>query len=255
MQLFLTPLEGIPLIHKNDNLVEIIWDALQQNRIALQNRDILVITQKIISKAEGRMVNLDSVKPGSKAKKIAKISNKDPRLVELILSESSEILRVTDNHIIVEHKLGFVCANAGIDHSNVDGESGDSKSWYLLLPRNPDTSAYHIRKNIEKISGRLIGILIIDSHGRAWRNGVIGTAIGLSGFPALVDLRGKEDLFGFKLKITQVAAADELASAASLIMGQSNEKLPVVHVRGFPYTFRESKIKELIRIKKCDLFR
>ncbi len=253
--MILTAIEGIPLIRKGHNLAEIINNSIERIGIVLEKGDILVITQKIVSKAEGRMINLNSVEPSLRAKELAKILNKDPRLVELILQESNEILRATDNHIIVEHKLGFVCANAGIDHSNVHGEIGDPRDWYLLLPINPDESARQIRDKIKKISGKQIGILIIDSHGRAWRNGVIGTTIGLAGMPALVDLRGKDDLFGFKLRITQVAAADELASAASLIMGQANERIPVVHVRGFPYSLRESTANELIRAKSHDLFR
>jgi len=255
MPLTLTPIPGIPLIKTGDNLPNIIWIALLKNQIKLIDNDILVITQKIISKAEGQLINLSEVVVSQKAREISKTSNKDPRLIELILQESKEILRVTTNHMIVVHSLGFVCANAGIDHSNVNSEIGNSEDCFLLLPKNPDLSAQKIKKDLEEKSCTKIGILIIDSQGRAWRNGIIGTAIGIAGIPALIDLRGKEDLFGFKLQITQVAAADELASAASLMMGQADEKLPVVHVRGFPYSLRESSIKELIRPKKQDLFR
>lgn len=255
MILTLTPIPGIPLIKTGDNLPKIIWNGLLNNQIKLIDNDILVITQKIISKAEGQLVKLSEVQVSQKAREISKTSNKDPRLIELILQESKEILRVTTNHLIVEHCLGFVCANAGIDHSNVNEENRNSEDCFLLLPKNPDLSAQKIKKDLEKKSGTTIGILIIDSYGRAWRNGIIGTAIGVAGMPALIDLRGKEDLFGCKLRITQVAAADELASAASLMMGQANEKLPVVHVRGFPYPLRESSIEELIRPKEQDLFR
>jgi coenzyme F420-0:L-glutamate ligase / coenzyme F420-1:gamma-L-glutamate ligase len=255
MPLTLTPIQKIPLIKKGDNLPNIIWDALLINQIKLIDNDILVITQKVISKAEGRSVNLSEVHISEKAREISKISNKNPHLIELILQESNEVLRVTSNHIIVEHRLGFVCANAGIDHSNVDSETGNPKDSYLLLPKNPDSSAQQIKKDLEIKSGVKIGILIIDSHGRAWRNGIIGTAIGIAGMPGLIDFRGKKDIFGYKLRITQIAAADELASAASLIMGQADEKLPIVHVRGFPYPLRKSSIKELIRLKEKDLFR
>lgn len=255
MPLTLTPIQGIPLINAGDNLSNIIWDSLSANQIYLINNDILVITQKIISKAEGRLINLCDVQVSQKAREIAKISAKDPRLIELILQESNEILRVTPNHLIVEHRLGFVCANAGIDHSNIHAESGNPEDVYLLLPKNPDLSAQRIKKDIEEKSKTRIGILIIDSHGRAWRNGIIGTAIGIAGLPALIDLRGKEDLFGYKLQITQVAAADELASAASILMGQADEKLPVIHIRGFPYPLRDASITELIRPKDQDLFR
>jgi coenzyme F420-0:L-glutamate ligase/coenzyme F420-1:gamma-L-glutamate ligase len=157
--------------------------------------------------------------------------------------------------LIAEHKLGFVCANAGIDHSNVQSLGGNSDDWVLLLPENPDESARRIREELEKESGKKIGILIIDSHGRAWRMGAVGVAIGLSGIPALVDMRGKPDLFGYQLRVTLVAAADELAAAASLLMGQADEFTPVIHVRGFPYPLRESTVQELIRPKDLDLFR
>lgn len=255
MSLTLTTIPGIPLIKVGDNLPNIIWNALLNIKIKLIDNDILVITQKVISKAEGRLVNLSDVQISQEAIELSKTSNKDPRLIELILRESNEVLRVTSNHLIVEHRLGFVCANAGIDHSNVRTENGKLEDCFLLLPENPDLSAQKIREALEEKSNAKIGILIIDSHGRAWRNGIIGTAIGVAGIPALIDLRGKADLFGYKLQITQVASADELASAASLIMGQANEKLPVVHVRGFPYPLRESSIEELIRPKEQDLFR
>jgi coenzyme F420-0:L-glutamate ligase/coenzyme F420-1:gamma-L-glutamate ligase len=157
--------------------------------------------------------------------------------------------------IVVEHRLGFVCANAGIDHSNVRGESGNPEEWVLLLPENPDMSAQTIRRRLEASSGARIGVLIIDSHGRAWRNGIIGTAIGLSGMPGLVDRRGVEDRFGYQLRITQIGSADELAGAASMLMGQAAEGRPAVHVRGFPYPLREGSISELVRSKEQDLFR
>jgi len=242
-------------VEPGDRLGEIIWNAIIDNHIHIESGDILVITQKIVSKAEGRLTNLASVEPSSKAIEVGAITNKDPRLIELILSESREILRAVKGHIIVEHKLGFVCANAGIDHSNVEGNDKEKENWYLLLPRNPDKSARTIKKAIEKRAGCEIGVLIIDSHGRAWRNGIVGTTIGVAGVPALVDLRGKEDIFGYKLRITQVAAVDELAASASLIMGQVDEQIPVVHVRGFPYKLRGSSSKELIRKREKDLFR
>jgi coenzyme F420-0:L-glutamate ligase/coenzyme F420-1:gamma-L-glutamate ligase len=155
----------------------------------------------------------------------------------------------------VEHKLGFVCANAGIDHSNVAGPGNSAEEWILLLPADPDRSAKAIRAAIESSTGKQIGILIIDSHGRAWRNGTVGAAIGISGLPGVTDLRGRPDLFGYKLQVTQVGVADELAAAASLVMGQAAEGTPVVHVRGFPYPLREGALQELIRPKEQDLFR
>jgi coenzyme F420-0:L-glutamate ligase/coenzyme F420-1:gamma-L-glutamate ligase len=200
-------------------------------------------------------VNLVDVDPSPRAIEVAAQTEKDPRLVELILQESNEILRTRLGTIVVEHRLGFVCANAGIDHSNVAGAGNKSEEWVLLLPSDPDRSAEIIRKEIESRKGKQVGILIIDSHGRAWRNGTVGIAIGVAGLPGLQDLRGQPDLFGFTLRITQVGVADELAAAASLVMGQAAEGTPVVHVRGFPYPLREGSLKELIRTKEQDLFR
>jgi coenzyme F420-0:L-glutamate ligase/coenzyme F420-1:gamma-L-glutamate ligase len=255
MALTLTPLKNIPFIQTGDNLAEIILAALREEAIKLQDGDILVLAQKIVSKAEGRRVNLTAVTPSAKAVELAKRIEKDPRLVELVLGESREVLRTRSGTIIVEHKLGFVCANAGIDHSNVAGEGDPEEEWVLLLPEDPDASAQALRERLETASGAVIGVMIIDSHGRAWRLGVVGAAIGLAGMPGLVDLRGEPDLFGYTLRITQIAAADELAAAASLVMGQAAEGTPVVHVRGFPYTLREGSLKELLRPKEQDMFR
>lgn len=236
-------------------MADILVKSLQETKIELQDNDILVIAQKIVSKAEGRTVNLTTVTPSPKAIKLADETQKDPRIVELILRESNEVLRTRIGTIIVEHKLGFVCANAGIDHSNVASEGDSSEDWVLLLPQDPDLSSRKMRDEILSKTGKRIGILIIDSHGRAWRNGTVGAAIGVAGLPALQDLRGEHDLFGFTLRITQVGVADELAAAASLMMGQAAEGTPVVHVRGFPYPMREGSLKEIIRPKDQDLFR
>ena len=255
MSLTLTPLHHIPLIRQGDDLAEFVVKALEKNNIQLEDNDILVFAQKIVSKAEGRAVNLVTITPSPRAIELARQTEKDPRLVELILCESNEVLRTRIGTIIVEHKLGFVCANAGIDHSNVAGAGDSTEEWVLLLPIEPDHSAEKIRRTLQSKTGKRIGILIIDSHGRAWRNGTVGVAIGIAGIPGLEDLRGKRDLFDFTLRITQVGAADELAAAASLVMGQASEGIPVVHVRGFPYPLRESSLKELIRPKNQDLFR
>lgn len=255
MPLTLTPFQNIPLIRQGDNLADIVVNALQEDKITLENNDILVFAQKIISKAEGRAVNLAAVIPSRRAIDLAGQIEKDARVIELILRESKEVLRTRTGTIIVEHKLGFICANAGIDHSNVAGVGDTKEEWVLLLPTEPERSAEKMRNRIESKTGKRIGILIIDSHGRAWRNGTVGTAIGLAGLPGLQDLRGKPDLFGFELSITQVGVADELAAAASLVMGQAAEGTPVVHVRGFPYQLREGSLKELIRPKEQDLFR
>jgi coenzyme F420-0:L-glutamate ligase/coenzyme F420-1:gamma-L-glutamate ligase len=255
MPLTLTPLPKIPLIRPGDDLVEILLNSLQAAHVTLDDGDILVLAQKIVSKAEGRQVNLKTVKPSKEAIELATRSEKDARLVELILRESREVLRVRPGTIIVEHRLGFICANAGVDHSNVQGDEGNPEDWVLLLPKNPDRSALEIRRKIKISTGNRVGVMIIDSHGRAWRLGTIGMTIGLSGLPGLVDRRGWSDLFGYKLKITVVAAADELAAAASLVMGEAAERIPAVHVRGFPYPLREGSLGELLRPKTQDLFR
>ena len=255
MPLTLTPLQNIPLIRRDDNLADIVVNALQENNLVLQDNDIFVFAQKIISKAEGRAVNLATITPLPRAIELGKQTEKDARVVELILQESNEVLRTRTGAIIVEHKLGFVCANAGIDHSNVAGMGDAAEEWVLLLPQNPDRSAEKMRTEIKSKTGKQVGILIIDSHGRAWRNGTVGVAIGIAGVPGQEDLRGKPDLFGYTLQVTQVGVADELAAAASLMMGQAAEGIPIVHVRGFPYPMREGKLKELIRPKEQDLFR
>jgi coenzyme F420-0:L-glutamate ligase / coenzyme F420-1:gamma-L-glutamate ligase len=265
--LTLTSLPQIPLIRHGDNLADIIMSALIRSEIPLVDNDILVIAQKIVSKAEGRLIHLTQVTPSQRAIDLAEKTEKDARLVELILQESNEVLRTRLGTIIVEHKLGFVCANAGIDHSNVslpfsEGEGTEEsftgnayENWVLLLPAEPDRSAELIRQEILTKTGTRIGVLIIDSHGRAWRNGTVGIAIGIAGLPGLQDLRGEQDLFGATLRITQVGVADELAAAASLLMGQAAEGTPVIHVRGFPYPLREGTMQELLRPKEQDLFR
>jgi coenzyme F420-0:L-glutamate ligase/coenzyme F420-1:gamma-L-glutamate ligase len=253
--LTLTPLPGIPIIQPGDRLDRIILNALARAGLVLQDGDVLVVTSKIVSKSEGRLINLASVLPSASACKLAEEIEKDPRLVELILQESREVLRTRPGTIVVEHRLGFVCANAGIDHSNVAGEGDIQEEWVLLLPLVPDASAYRLKTELQNATGMSLGVLIIDSHGRAWRLGTVGMAIGLAGLPGLVDLRGHQDLFGYTLRITQVAAADELAAAASLLMGQSDEATPVIHVRGFPYPLREGNLTELLRPKEEDLFR
>jgi coenzyme F420-0:L-glutamate ligase / coenzyme F420-1:gamma-L-glutamate ligase len=255
MPLVLTPLTEIPLIHTGDDLILLISNALTKTEIILKDGDILVLAQKIVSKSEGRMVNLATVIPSIQAIELGNRIEKDPRLIELILQESTAVLRTRLGTIIVEHHLGFVCANAGIDHSNVAGIGDEKEEWVLLLPENPDESADKIRKGLEAASRVRLGVMIIDSHGRAWREGTVGTTIGLSGLPGLVDLRGRMDLFDYTLRITQVGVADELAAAASLMMGQADEGIPVIHVRGFPYPLRNGSLVELIRPKELDLFR
>lgn len=250
-QLSLTALPGIPLIQQGDDLVEIILRSVDDAQIKLQENDVLVLAQKIVSKAEGQRVNLAEVEPGPEALALASETGKDPRLVEMILKESRGVVRRRPGLIIVEHNRGFICANAGIDHSNVSG----SDDWILLLPENPDASAARLRAGLEEASGVRLGVSIIDSHGRAWRNGTVGITIGLSGLPGVVDKRGEIDLFGYELRVTEVGAGDELAAAASLLMGQVAEGTPVVHVRGFPYELREANLEELLRDPERDMFR
>ena len=255
MPLSLIPLQNIPLIRQNDNLADILLKSLLDTNIKLQNEDILVLAQKIVSKAEGRMRNIADVVPSARALELAEKSQKDARIVELMLQESNEVLRIRVGTIIVEHKLGFICANAGIDHSNVTGGGNEKEEYVLLLPENPDQSARNIRERIKEKVGVNVGVMIIDSHGRAWRNGTVGICIGLSGLPALIDERGWKDLFGYTLQVTVVGVADELAAAASLMMGQAAEGTPAVYVRGFPYPLGEGSLKELIRPKNQDMFR
>ena len=239
------------MIQPGDDLAELLLSALKHKGLELHHGDILVLAQKIVSKAEGRLVQLSGVLVSEEAKQLALETEKDPRLVQLILDESNEVLRAKPGLLIVEHRLGFVCANAGIDRSNI--EQGDQA--VLLLPENPDASAEKIRQQLERASSSRLGVLIVDSHGRAWRQGVSGLAIGLSGLPALVDLRGRPDLFGRELLVSTVGAADELAAAASLLMGQAAEGCPAVHVSGFPFELREGSLAELLRPKDKDAFR
>ncbi len=233
-------------------MATLILEGLDRAELALQDNDVIVIGQKVVSKAEGCLRDLRLVTPSAEAQRLARESQKDPREVEVLLGESRKILRVRPGLIIVEHRLGFICANAGLDHSNVGGESGD---WVLMLPSDPDASARAIRQRLQEASQADVGVLVIDSHGRAWRLGTVGTAIGVAGFPALLDLRGRPDLYARNLQTTQVGLADELAAAASIMMGQAQEGLPVVHVRGLPYPLRDGSLAEILRPEEEDLFR
>lgn len=250
-----TAIPDFPMVQNGDDLALMIVNLCKSHNISIEDDDIFVIAQKVVSKSEGRLVNYSSVIPSKQAVGLEKITKKDPRFIELVLSQSKKVIRAKYNTLIVEHKKGFICANAGIDHSNLSDQGVLAEDWVLLLPEDSDRSADEIRKAIEKLVKKTIGILIIDSHGRPWRNGTVGVTIGIAGLPALVDLRGREDLSGFKLKVTTVGVADELAAGASLLMGQAAEKTPVIHVRGFPYQRREAYLQELIRPEEEDLFR
>ena len=255
MPLTLTPLPGMPLVKEGDHLAALVLAGLERAAIQLQDGDVLVVAQKVVSKAEGRLVNLAAVNPSPRAQELAQIVEKDPRLVELILEEIYQLVMLIPGLLIVEHKLGFISANAGIDHSNVAGPGKDAEKWVLLLPKDPDASAMRLRRELENTTNARLGVLVIDSHGRAWRNGTVGVTIGLSGLPGLVDKRGDKDLYGYELRATIIGAADELAAGASLVMGQAAEGTPVVHARGFPYPLREADLGELIRPEEQDLFR
>jgi coenzyme F420-0:L-glutamate ligase/coenzyme F420-1:gamma-L-glutamate ligase len=250
--LSLLALAGIPLIKGGDDLTNVILQGLAASEVELQPGDVIVLAQKIVSKAEGRQIALKSVTPSPRARELAAVVDKDPRLVELILGESTEVLRTRPGVIVVAHRLGLVLANAGIDQSNVGQQGGEQA---LLLPLDPNQSCARLRETLRQRSGVDVAVVIIDSIGRAWRNGTIGTAIGVSGLPGLLDMRGNPDLFGRPLKTTEVGLADEVAAAASLVMGQASEGRPVVLVRGIPYARREGNAAELIRSKELDMFR
>ncbi len=258
-QLQITALPGIPLISPGDDLSKIIREGLERANLSLMDGDILVLAQKIVSKAEGRYAELDSILPSAEARELAEEVDKDPRLVELILSESKGVVRKRKGVLIVEHNLGLVMANAGIDASNVepletDG-AGEIKQQVLLLPVNPDKSCQALQNSLREKTGANVAIIVNDSVGRAWRNGTVGMAIGTSGIDALLDLNGKPDLFERPLQATQVGLADELASAASLVMGQADEGRPVVLIRGYKMQFSSGNAQDLIRAEEQDLFR
>ena len=244
-------IEGIPLIQKNDDLVIIILDALNANDQRLRQHDVLVVSSKIVSKAEGRIVALDTVKPSLQAVDLADETGKDPRIVELVLRDSKSISRKAKGVLVTEHRLGFVSANAGIDQSNLT--DGDQK--VLLLPTDPDATATAIRAKLKEIAGMDIGIIISDTHGRPFRLGNVGVAIGVAGIPALLDLRGNQDLYGRTLEITQQGYADMIASAAHLLCGEGDEGRPVIVIRGLPDLKQHGKASDLYRPPDRDLYR
>ncbi|WP_407381765.1 coenzyme F420-0:L-glutamate ligase [Methanobrevibacter sp.] len=253
MQINLIGLEGIPLVKAGDNIAEIIKDAIIKQDYALKDGDIILIAETLISKAEGNIVKLDDITPSEKALEVAEICKKDPKLVELILQNSTEIVEIGPNFIITETKHGFVCANAAIDESNVED------GLATPVPENPDESASKIREFLEDEFGKNLAVIITDTQGRAFRVGAIGTAIGCSGMNPLWVRIGEKDLYGRQLETTEIASADELASAASLIMGQADEGLPVVIISGFAgfnhLRDENSNIKPLLRAKEFDVFR
>ncbi len=239
-----TAIADIPSVQAGDDLLEML------DGYAFEDDDILIVAQKIISKSEGRMVALDSVTPSTEAKQLAEKVEKDPRLVELILRESVGVVRAVPGLLIVQHRLGFTLANAGIDASNVD-----KNDHVLLLPEAPDASAQCLRQDIKNITGKNVGVIITDSWGRPWRLGTVGFAIGVAGLPAVIDLCGQPDLNGRELQTTTIGIADELAAAASILMGQADEGRPVVVARGLALPSVTGTASELIRPLDGDAFR
>jgi len=249
----LTGLVPFPLVQPGDDVAGLILAALADSGLALAAGDVLVIAQKIISKAEGRYVRLAEVQPTAEAQELAARADKDPRLVELILRESRSVLRVRPGIIIVEHRNGYVHANAGIDRSNIDQSPGEEQA--LLLPRDPDASAAALRSTLAERTGVDVQVVINDSAGRAWRNGTVGMTLGCAGLEPLYNQIGEHDLFGNRLEVTEAAVADELAAAASLVMGQAAEACPVVLVRGLSLPRAEGGSDGLLRPRELDLFR
>ena len=251
LQLF--ALRNFPLVKPGDDLAVQISQSLADNQLALQDGDIVVLAQKIVSKAENRYRALKEITPRDEALRLAQETGKDPRAVELVLQESNRVLRYRYGSIVVEHKLGFVHANAGIDQSNLP-DNTDSEIA-LLLPEDSDASAQALRDTLQKKYGVKIGVVINDSFGRAWRLGTVGVSIGIAGFDPLLDLRGQPDLFGRKLEITQVGLGDEIAAAASLLMGQAGEGVPVVILRGLQLPETSGTVQNLLRKPDEDMFR
>ena len=252
----LIALPGVPRVAPGADLAALVLDGLARADLALQAGDVVVLAQKIVSKAENRYVELADVTPSARAREIAAVVAKDPRLVEVILGESRAVLRQVPGVLIVEHRLGFVMANAGVDASNIE-HAGAGVERVLLLPLDPDASAAQLAATLAARTGAAVGVVISDSVGRAWRNGTVGLALGSAGFPALYDRRGERDLFGRVLQVTEVALADQLAAAASLVQGEADEGRPVVLVRGFakPPGVPENGVQALLRPRERDLFR
>lgn len=251
LQLIAVP--GVPRVRKGDDLAAVVIAGMASAGLALQRHDVVVFAQKIVSKSEGRVVDLATIQPSRRAVELARQVQKDSRIVELVLSESRRIVRTAKDVLIVEHRLGFVMANAGVDQSNVS--EPDGRELALLLPQDPDASARRLQGELERRAGCEIGVIINDSFGRPWRVGTVGVAIGAAGIPAVLDQRGRPDLFGRPLRVTVVAYADEIAAAASLLMGQADEARPVIVVRGLHRRDAQLPAGALIRPPAEDLFR
>ncbi len=256
------PVAGFPMIEPGDDLARLIVEALATTGDRLMDGDVVVLAQKIVSKSEGRLVNLAQVYPSERAHQIASIIGKDPRLVEVILRESREVIWVSPGIFVVETRQGYVCANAGVDRSNIHqpANQGDpAEEWVCLLPLDPNASAAHLKTSLYNLSGAEVAVVINDTHGRPFRIGGVGVALGMAGMIGLADQRGQSDLFGYQLQATLTARGDELAAAASLVMGQAAEATPVVVVRGLAYqkaeSVRDPGATSLIRPRHQDVFR
>ena len=241
---------GLPVMNKGDDLASLICQAAEKQGTPVQNGDVIIITHVVVSRAEGNVVNLETITPSEFAKTFAKTTHKDSRLVEVILRESRNIVRMNEGKLITETKQGWVCANSGIDRSNVPGNN-----FVALLPEDADRSAQIMRKKIMQITGKDVAVIISDTHGRPLREGEINIAIGVAGIEPIRPRIGETDLFGYTLKVKRTAIADELASAAELVIGQTNEGIPVAIIRGYNYPKAEkAKAKQLIRKREKDLF-
>ena len=243
--------EGLPLFNEGDNIGQLIFDAAEKQKTPIQENDVIIVTHVAVSKAEGNIVNLDEVVPSDRALEIAAKVEKDPALVEVILRETKEIVRMGPNSLITETRYGIVSANAGVDRSNVKGDRN-----VVLLPVNPDASAQNIRREIKERTGKNVAVIVSDTHGRPLRMGEINIAIGIAGIKPIRDRRGEKDLFGYVLHVKQTCIADELASAAELVIGQANEGIPAAIIRGYKYQAAENvSARNLTRAKERDMFR
>ena len=240
----------LPIIKAGDNLAELICQAAEKQGTPIQDGDVIVVSHIVVSRAEGRVVDLNRVEPSPFVAQLARELNKDPRLVEVILRESRGIIRMGDGKLITKTKHGFICANSGVDKSNVPGQNN-----VALLPKNPDDSAQKIREEIKRITRKDVAVIISDTHGRPLREGEINIAIGVAGIKPIRDRRGEKDIFGYTLRVKRTAIVDELASAAELVMGQANEGIPAAIIRGYRYPrSEEARATELIRPREKDLF-
>jgi coenzyme F420-0:L-glutamate ligase/coenzyme F420-1:gamma-L-glutamate ligase len=246
-------LENIPLVKPGDDVAQLIFDAIKSENLDLLDGDMIVISQKVVSKAQGLLVDISTIQAKKSARSIAKRTRKDPRLIELILRDSTKVLRADSQAVVVRKRNGFICLNAGVDKSNVSG-----RLVYARLPVDPDRSADEIRRKLEQLSRRTLGVIIADTYSRPFRVGQVELAIGIAGMEPIVDYRGQDDLFGYRLRYKYVGLADEIAAAAELVMGQGTERIPVAIVRGLS-RLRRSEVENLSRKlmlgKKMDLFR